>query len=164
MNKVVQIQDVVSHFCISVSDHNLWSGSHKQGTKPNMARSDTKSNSPALVRDTPAHGSNTKTMTPKGDNEETRCIRQTLQRWQTFASAVEPVESTETTPQVSRLDGYETWWVAEQLPCPSVPYRRANRRLRRPDPCCHRHRPVQTLQAATVPAVLTAALCAISDD
>jgi hypothetical protein len=66
-----------------------------------MARSDTQSNSPALVRDTPAHGSNTKTITPKGDNEETRRIRQTLHRWHTFASAFDSVESTETSSTAS---------------------------------------------------------------
>jgi hypothetical protein len=72
-----------------------------------MARSDTKSNtSPALVKDIPVHGTSNKAMmSPKGDDEETRRIRQTLQRWQTFASAVEVMESAttaETTPASPR--------------------------------------------------------------
>jgi hypothetical protein len=70
-----------------------------------MARFGTKSNSssPALVKEFPLHGSNNKDMTPKDDNEETRRIRQTLQRWQTYASvsAVDALESTAETPDAS---------------------------------------------------------------
>jgi hypothetical protein len=67
-----------------------------------MARFDTKSiSSPALVQDIPLYGSNNKAMTPKDDNEETRRIRQTLQRWQTSASAVDALESTVATPDAS---------------------------------------------------------------